>query len=156
HDVDDAFQATFLVFVQQAKAIRKQASVASWLHGVARRTALVARRQSRPKKTFGIETAATKSVATLPVEQAELRGCLDEEIGKLPAKYRSPLLLCYVQGRTVDQAATDLAWPRGSVAGRLARAKELLRSRLTRRGYAIASLAVLETSLASEAASLAP
>lgn len=152
HDVEDAVQVTFLIFVRQAGTIRKGEAVASWLHGVARRTALTARRQAKTRLMHERETPNAGDPGLFPTEQAELRGCLDEEIGRLPAKYRAPVVLCYVEGRTVDQAAIDLAWPRGSVAGRLARAKEILRHRLTRRGFAMAAVVGLDTALVAEAA----
>src|SRR5262249_46666721 len=70
----------------------------------------------------------------------DLRPVLDEEIGRLPDKYRAPVVLCYLEGQTLDQTARQLGWPKGTVAGRLARAREMLRRRLSRRGVAPALL----------------
>lgn len=139
HDRDDAFQATFLVLVKAAGSIRRQESVASWLFGVARRVALKAQRR-RP-----LQPLADGDLAAVPASQPcpDELATLDEEIARLPDRYRLPILLCCLQGNTLEQAAERLGWPKGSVAGRLARAKELLRRRLERRGVSAAGLAGL-------------
>jgi RNA polymerase sigma factor (sigma-70 family) len=136
HDAEDAFQATFLVLVRKAGSIRPRAPLAHWLYGVAYRVAararaLAARRRARERP--GVELVAAKT----PAEEHELRPVLHEEINRLPDKYRVPIVLCYLQGRTQEEAARLLAWPVGTVKGRLARARELMRRRLERRGLAL-------------------
>ncbi|MCI0462048.1 MAG: RNA polymerase sigma factor [Gemmataceae bacterium] len=134
-DVEDAFQATFLVLVRKAGAISKRASVAAWLYRVAYRIALAARAASA--KRDRLERRA-EVPPTSPAEPSpglgELRAVLDEEVNRLPAKYRLPVILCYLQGKTHGQAAAELGCPKGTVAVRLMRAREQLRAQLTRRG----------------------
>jgi RNA polymerase sigma factor (sigma-70 family) len=146
HDAEDAFQVTFLALARKAGSIRKQASIASWLHGTAHRVALKARTAARRRQARESRVAAaaagSKQMAT-PLEDTELSRIIHEEIERMPAKYRAPIVLCYLEGLTQEQAATELGWPAGTVRGRLARARDLLRLRLTRHGLALsAGLAV--------------
>lgn len=138
-DADDAFQAVFLVLLRKARSIRRQDSVASWLHGVAYRIALDARARAARRRLH--EQQATAPVMDQRDPRAgwdDVRQVLDEELSRLPEKYRMPLVLCYLEGKTNDEAADQLGWTRGTVAGRLSRARDLLRGRLTRRGLAVA------------------
>ena len=139
HDVDDAFQATFLVLVRKARSIRRQASCASWLHGVALRAAADIRsstaRRTRHERQAGEQMPECPDT-TDRVALDELRRVLDEELGRLREAYRSPLVLCYLEGRTCEEAAQQLGWPVGTVKSRLARGRERLRGRLLRRGVA--------------------
>jgi RNA polymerase sigma factor (sigma-70 family) len=139
HDAEDAFQATFLILARKAHAIRRRPSVGSWLHGVALR---VARRIRAGRPTTGQEVPEPVSHEGPATEAArrEVRALIDEELARLPEKYRAPLVLCYLEGCTNDQAARELGWTRGVVAGRLSRARDLLRGRLTRRGVGPAAL----------------
>jgi RNA polymerase sigma factor (sigma-70 family) len=148
---EDAFQATFLVLVRRAGSIRKQASVASWLYGVARRVAARARAQAARRRI------REREIGDMPAAEprddrswSELRAVLDEELGRLPEKCRTAVVLCYLEGKTQEQAARELGWPRTSLASRLGRARTLLRQRLTRRGLVL-SAGVLATALAAEA-----
>jgi RNA polymerase sigma factor (sigma-70 family) len=144
NDVEDAFQATFLVLVRKAQAIAKRESIGSWLHGVAHRVALDARLQAKHRRER--ERKAAPPACAQPDTELlwnDLRHVLDEELEHLPEKYRSPLVLCYLEGKTNDEAADQLGWTRGTVAGRLNRARELLRGRLTRRGITLASGALV-------------
>ncbi len=153
HDAEDAFQATFLVLVRKARAIAKRDSVGSWLYGVAYRTALKARAEAAKRRVR--ERQAERMVNADPLTDLawrDLRPVLDEELNRLPQKYRAPLVLCYLEGKTNEEAAQQLGWTKGTVSGRLARARDLLRNRLTRRGLAL-STGVLVTALSENAAS---
>ena len=154
NDVDDVFQAVFLVLVRKAGSIGKPELLANWLYGVTCRTAVKARgeafrRQARLKEM--VDMPATEAISD-PGWQ-ELRPLLDEELKCLPDKYRAPLVLCYLQGKTYTEAARILGWAEGTVSGRLARGRDLLRARLTRRGLTLsgAALATLLTHNAARA-----
>jgi RNA polymerase sigma factor (sigma-70 family) len=141
HEAEDAFQVTFLALARKAGSIQKQGSIASWLHGTARREALKAktvarRRLARESRVAGPDVLR-KSRTSL--EDRENSLILHGEIERLPAKYRAPIVLCYLEGGTHEQAASELGWPVGTVRGRLARARDLLRSRLTRLGLALSA-----------------
>ena len=152
-DAEDAFQATFFVLVRKAAAIGKRDAVGSWLYKVAYRTALRAR-----TATLRRRTEERKAAAMPAIEKAEarlwcdLRPILDDELAQLPEKYRTPMVLCYLEGKTKEEAARELCWPVGTVSGRLARARELLRRRLVGRGVT-ASAGVLTTVLVENSAS---
>jgi RNA polymerase sigma factor (sigma-70 family) len=155
NDADDAFQATFLVLVKKAHSIRDAALLGNWLYGVAYRVAARARAQSarrRAREAPGAEEAAVE--ASRDGERGELRSVIDEEVNRLPEKYRAPIVLCYLQGQTHEAAAERLRWPVGTVRSRMARARELLRARLVRRGLALPA-GVLGATLAAESASAA-
>jgi RNA polymerase sigma factor (sigma-70 family) len=136
-DAEDAFQATFLVLVRKATSIRKRESVGSWLYGVAYRIARKAK-ASKARQPVQLtkphEIAAAKSSPEWMTH--ELRALLDREVNRLPDKYRVPFMLCYVEGKTNAQAAEQLGCPAATVSSRLVRARERLRSRLTRRELA--------------------
>ncbi len=137
HTVEDAFQATFLVLSRKAGSILHGEALPGWLHQVAFRVALRAR-PSRATWT-GIDLDGVPSPAPTQVEE-DTRRLLHEEIARLPAKYRLPIVCCYFEGKTHEEAGVELGWPTGTVAGRLARAREVLHTRLTRRGVALAGL----------------
>jgi RNA polymerase sigma factor (sigma-70 family) len=150
-DAEDCFQATFLVLCRKAATISKRQSVGSWLYKVAYRICLRAQAARSRQPTCaanGMEPAAPAPFSDL--EQQELRAVLDEELNRLPEKYRAPLVLHYLQGKTVEQAAQDLGWHQGTVCVRLARGKEVLRHRLTRRGVTLSS-GLVAGALAQEA-----
>jgi enediyne biosynthesis protein E4 len=147
---EDAFQATFLVLVRKALSIRKRQSVASWLYGVARRTSLKARTQEMRHRSEELPPADVPASAPDDVTLRELRAILDEELARLPEKYRVPVVLCYLEGKSHEQAARELGWPRTSLSTRLGRARTLLQRRLTRRGLAL-SLGLLGALLGAEA-----
>ncbi len=136
-EAEDAFQATFLVLIRRARDLGPRDAIGPWLYGVATRVASRARTQvsrSRRLQTAPLEFAIPdRSGSTVEPDLVEI---LDQELSRLPGKYRSPLVLCYLEGRTHEEAARDLQWPLGTVKGRLARARDLLRTRLARRGFA--------------------
>jgi RNA polymerase sigma factor (sigma-70 family) len=149
--VQDAFQATFLVLVRRAASIRKKGSLASWLYAVALHIALKARTQTAARRRRERQAAIMPRPEPLDdLTWQELRCLLDEEIGRLPEKYQTPLVLCYFEGKSYDQAARELGWPKSSLAKRLARAQELLHGQLTRRGITLTT-AALATALAERA-----
>jgi RNA polymerase sigma factor (sigma-70 family) len=142
-DAEDVFQATFLVLARHAGSVRGP-SVGGWLHRVAWRLAAAAhaetvRREQSHREVPPMATNDPRRTTDL----AEWRPVLDEEVQRLPEKYRVPVVLCYLEGLTNDEAARQLGWPRGTVMGRLARARELLRRRLARRGLTLAAGAPL-------------
>jgi RNA polymerase sigma factor (sigma-70 family) len=141
---EDTFQATFLVFVRKAGSISRREALGSWLYRVAYRTALKARTQSkkRPCPIPELDCLAAPADAD-DAGQRELRRMICEEVDRLPAKYRAPIVACFFEGKTHEEAAKQLGWPRGTVAGRLARARELLHQRLTRRGVALSAAALM-------------
>jgi RNA polymerase sigma factor (sigma-70 family) len=137
-DIEDAFQATFLVLVRKARSIRRRPSAGSWLHSVAYRIALEARAHSERESTRERkDSMRTGTDASDGASFHEVQAILDEEITSLPERLRAPLLLCCLGGRTKAQAARELGWKEGTVASRLARARERLEGRLTRRGVAL-------------------
>jgi RNA polymerase sigma factor (sigma-70 family) len=135
HDAEDAFQATFLVLARKAGTVRKYESVGSWLYGVAYRIALKAKAAAARRRRAESEMVMIPR-AEAPTDAAwrDLRPVLDEELNRLPEKYRAPVVLCYLEGKTNAEAAHHLGWTKGTVSGRLARARQQLRGRLTRRG----------------------
>jgi RNA polymerase sigma factor (sigma-70 family) len=140
-DAEDAFQATFLVLVKKGGTLRNPAHLASWLYGVAYRTSLkakarAAQRSESERRACNMPTDSQLSDMTY----RDMCSVLDEEISKLPEKYAAPLVLCYLEGKTNAEAAQQLGWPEGSMSRRLARARELLRSRLTQRGLTLSAL----------------
>lgn len=137
HDVEDAFQATFLILLRKASSIRKQSSCGSWLHGVALRASLRIRNAAASRRNHERRVAVDEGKAIRGAEpNDDVRGVIDEELGRLRDRYRTPLVLCYLEGQTCEQAAHQLGWPVGTVKSRLARGRERLRSHLVRRGLA--------------------
>lgn len=154
HDADDAFQAVFLILLRKAGSIGRRESVSSWLYRVAYHVALRARTQTERRRS---QERQVEDMAVVGVRHeatwSDLRSVLDEELNRLPEKYRAPMVLCYLEDKTHDQAAEHLRWPVGTVRGRLARARDLLRERLTRRGLALSALGL--TALLEQNASAA-
>jgi RNA polymerase sigma factor (sigma-70 family) len=138
NDVDDAFQATFLVLVRKAGTLRRRDLLGNWLYGVAFRVASRARAVSARRLVAERSTEEVADLAQAPAADTP-DPALHEEVHRLPEKYRAPVVLCYLEGLTHEEAADRLRWPVGTVKGRLARARDLLRSRLTRRGVTLAS-----------------
>lgn len=143
HDADDAFQATFLVLARKAGSLTGQERVSSWLYGVACRTALKARVGAERRRRREESVAAmTREDASPEPPDALVCPVLDEEVNRLPEKYRLPVLLCYLEGQSNEEAARQIRCSLGAVKMRLLRARELLRKRLTRRGVAVSAVAL--------------
>jgi RNA polymerase sigma factor (sigma-70 family) len=137
HAAEDAFQATWIVLSRKARSVKDGGSLPGWLHRVGYRLSLAAR--ARPAEPL----ADAPAEAPGPADEAalrEVRRAVDEEVSRLPEKYRLPVVLCFLEGRTHAEAAAELGWPIGTVAGRVARAKDLLHARLSRRGLAPSAL----------------
>jgi RNA polymerase sigma factor (sigma-70 family) len=133
-DAEDAFQATFLLLAQKLRTVRKHASLASWLHGVARRVALKARAQAVTRHRHEQQASVSASLPPDDVTWGELRPILDAELARLPGKWRLPLILCYLEGRTQEEAAGQLGWGKNTLRRRLDEARDALGRRLRRRG----------------------
>jgi RNA polymerase sigma factor (sigma-70 family) len=149
-DAEDAFQATFLVLARKARSVGQPERLSSWLYGVAYRTALKARSRALARRR---EVPVTDVSAPQPSDPVltEVREALDEELNRLPERFRTPLVLCYLEGKSTQDAARELGCPKGTVLSRLARGRDRLRRRLVRRGLVLtgAALAVSPTGLAS-------
>ncbi|HEV3145567.1 MAG TPA: sigma-70 family RNA polymerase sigma factor [Gemmataceae bacterium] len=153
HDAEDAFQATFLVFVRKAASIASKELVGNWLYGVAYQTAMKARTMAAKRRE------RERQVIEMPEAEAvshdlwrDLQPLLDHALSCLPDKYRIPVVLCDLQGKSRKAAAQQIGCPEGTVAGRLARARTMLAKRLARHGVT-ATGAALAAALAEEAAS---
>ncbi|HEV3385952.1 MAG TPA: RNA polymerase sigma factor [Gemmata sp.] len=148
-DVEDAFQATFLVFVRKAGSIRKLKSLASWLHGVAYQVSLRMRTSSQRQRDREVLVAERDETAvTDDMSWKEVRSIVDEELTRLPEQMREPLVLCYLEGLTQDEAATQLGLSIRTLQRRLEHGRDRLGARLTRRGLGLS--AALTASLLSE------
>jgi RNA polymerase sigma factor (sigma-70 family) len=156
-DAEDVFQATFLLLARKAASIRKRTAVASWLHGVAHRLALKAkaqgaRRQARERQ------AAERCTPPLTSEAAwrRVQEALDNALAELPEKYRSALVLCCLEGKTLQEAARQLGCPPATVGTWVARGRALLGRRLAHRGLTLSTAGLAALLLASAAPAAAP
>jgi RNA polymerase sigma factor (sigma-70 family) len=134
HDAEDAFQSTFLALARHAGKIKQRDSIAPWLHRVAVRAARRARRRlSRDRAVERLRPGSEPECAFEPRDLSFIP-LLREEVSRLPDGYRQPLMLCYLDGQTNEEAAASLRCPVGTIKGRLSRARQTLRDRLRRRG----------------------
>lgn len=140
HDAEDAFQAVFLVLARKAHSVTPRDLVGNWLHGVAFRTALQARgRLGRKRAREKQVTDMPQIFADSPADAQELHQALDRELGRLPMKYRSAIVLCDLEGRSRKEVAGQLKIPEGTLSSRLAKGRELLARRLARHGLVLTS-----------------
>jgi HlyD family secretion protein len=158
HDAHDAFQATWLVLVRKAGSLHDPSSLGNWLFGVASRVALDARTASLRRLLHEQRYAAgrTERGAAEDREGHDLGAVLHEELGRLPERYRTPIVLCYLEGLSHEEAALRLGRPVGTVRSRLARGRERLRARLARRGVATSAGALTATLAGHASASVPP
>ncbi len=137
HAAHDAFQATFLVLVDKGHSLWVRDSLAPWLHAVAYRVALCARGSAARRRRHEAARARSEEGRLDEIPEArELGSVIHEEIEALPERYRVPIVLCDLEGRSHDEAARHLGWPVGTVKSRQARGRDRLRDRLARRGVA--------------------
>ena len=144
HDAEDAFQATFLTLSRKADTIRDRRVLPSWLYEVAYRLAIrarasTARRREQEERGAVLGVEATSPDQEKSVALNDLQPALHDEVNRLPEKYRLPIILTYLEGKSNEEVAELLEWPVGTVKGRLFRARTLLRSRLTRRGLVLST-----------------
>jgi RNA polymerase sigma factor (sigma-70 family) len=156
HDVDDAFQATFLVLVRKAAGLAKRELVGNWLYGVAYRAALKLRqaKKTRQEKERQVQPMA-RTPTSSPDIPDDLLAWLDHELNQLPEKQRAAIVFCDLEGLTRTQAARKLGWPLGTLNWRLAAARAQLAKRLKRRGLGL-SAAALAALLEKSAAAVVP
>jgi RNA polymerase sigma factor (sigma-70 family) len=147
HDAEDAFQSTFLVLVRKAAAIRRPDTVASWLYGVACLTARKLRRANARRRALEARAVVGAS------ENRTDAGALDDELCALPEKYRVPLVLCELEGRSRKEVAGRLRIPEGTLSSRLAKGRKLLARRLRRNGWALSAVTPAPTMLSVPLAS---
>jgi RNA polymerase sigma factor (sigma-70 family) len=155
HVAEDVFQATFCVLIRKAPVLDRGKPLGGWLYTVAYRLALTARANERRRQRCEEQAARRRPAREEPARTpSDLEVALDEELQRLPEKHRAPLVLCYLEGKTNEQAAHILGFPVGSMSARLNQARERLREGLTRRGYAIGTagiVAALNTAAAQAA-----
>jgi RNA polymerase sigma factor (sigma-70 family) len=152
-DAEDAFQAAFLLLVRKAGVLGRHGTLAGWLYTVARRAALRVRADALHRRQC--ERLVPPRSVSPDSDRDELRSVLDEEISQLPDKFRTALVLCYLEGLTNEEAARRLGCPTGTVLSRLSRARARLRGRLARRGITL-SVAVLLSVLTDSVSATPP
>jgi len=153
-DAEDAFQATFHVLARRAGSVGWHESVANWLYEVALRVARKARVNASRRQLHERPAGVAEPAATPQDAWHELKPLLDEELARLPRKFRGPLVLCYLEGKTRDEASQELGWSLGTVKGRLERGRDMLRERLVKRGLSL-SAAIFGVALGETTASAA-
>ena len=169
HEAEDAFQAVFMILAKRAGAVRRPEALASWLYGVAYRVAARARGGRGKRSQHESQVTSMPGTDGLPNEQPsrevdpisetsrrELRAIIDEELSRLPEKYRLPMVLCYLEGKSNEEAARQLHWTKGTVSGQLARGRDLLRHRLARRGIALSAGAMARAITQTASAAVVP
>src|SRR5262249_38155505 len=145
-DAEDAFQATFLVLVRKAATVRPREMLANWLYGVARQTSLKARAMAAKRRAREIDVARMPELGLRsPDLWSDLRPLLDQELNRLPDKYRVAIVLCDLEGKTRKESARQLGLPEGTLSARLSRGRVLLAKRLSRYGLAVSGGALATT-----------
>jgi RNA polymerase sigma factor (sigma-70 family) len=156
-DAEDAFQVTFLALARHAARIRKKQALAGWLHGVAYRTALCAKRSAaRRRRHEGQVKPMRSSAPSEEITWREVQAVLDEEIRRLPERYRIPFVLCCLEGKSQDQVARDLGLKIGTIGSRLSRGRQQLQEHLSRRGIGAPAALALAGALSQGASAAVP
>lgn len=138
-DAEDAFQAAFLILARKAATLEGTGTLAGWLHAVALNAARDARRRARRLQERERQVDNMPEPIHAPESADGIKELLDEELGKLPARYRTPLVLCCLLDRTQEEAAHELGYSRDTVRRRVEQGRELLRQRLVRHGLVLSS-----------------
>ncbi len=153
HDAEDAFQATFLVLARKASSVMPREKLGNWLYGVAYQTALKARSMRAKRRVRESQVSDMPEPMVVPHDLRDaLAESLDRELSRLPEKYRIPIVLCELEGKSHREAAEQVGWPIGTVSGRLSRARAMLAKRMAQRGVSL-SVGSLTVMLAQDAAS---
>jgi RNA polymerase sigma-70 factor (ECF subfamily) len=138
-DAEDAFQVTFLVLARKAASVKPRALVGNWLYGVAHNTARRVREMNGKRRAKERSAARTEQSQDSEQTYHQLQGLLDEALSRLPDKYRTPIVLCELEGKPIKEAARQLGWPQGTLATRLSRGRRLLARRLARHGLPLSA-----------------
>jgi RNA polymerase sigma factor (sigma-70 family) len=158
HDAEDAFQATFLVLIRKAASIVPREMVGSWLHGVAHQTALKARalRAKRQARERQVKAMPEPQAVPEPDRWQDVQPLLDQELRRLPQKYRVAIILCDLEGKTRKEAARQLEVPEGTLSTRLRTARMMLAKRLARFGLALSGGALATMGVRQAASACVP
>lgn len=155
-DAEDAFQATFLILLRKASSIHPRDQVGSWLYGVACRTAMRAKAQRNQRQFKEGRFSVRPDCEAREQRQRELREVIDQQLGLLPEKYRLPIVLCDLQGKSHLQASEQLGWAQGTFASRLFRGRQLLAQRLKKQGLVVTTVALSKLLTQETCASTVP
>jgi RNA polymerase sigma factor (sigma-70 family) len=153
-DAEDAFQATFLVLVRKAATIRPRGMVSNWLYGVAHNTAIKAKSMNHQRQRKEREAGTMPKAEDNEEVWSQMQSLVDTELSRLPDKYRVPIVLCDLEGKTIREAVHHLGWPQGTVASRLTRGRALLARRLSKHGMQV-TVGLLAGALGQSVASAA-
>jgi RNA polymerase sigma factor (sigma-70 family) len=156
HDIEDAFQATFLVLARKARSVRGGDALGGWLHRVAYRVSVQAGAESRRRRREAEAAAMTPLAVTHAGPEPDVASIVHEELDRLPDRHRLPVVLCDLEGLTYEQAAGRLRWTEPTLRHRLVQARHRLRQRLLRRGVTAGAMSVILAAQASAARAAVP
>ena len=143
-DAEDAFQATFALLARKARRIRWRESISGWLHSAAYQISANILRAAQRRRNYEGEAARQRGTDMQTLDPvAELQGVVSESLTRLPEKYRTPFVLCYLEGKTIQQAMQELGWKERTLYHRLATARQMLQQQLVKRGVALSTVLAL-------------